>query len=165
MSQVIKEKAEVYRITLQHVTTKHAQTIGMLQWTHASLEETLKIETGASRSMWRMYVIIAVLNYNISYYTSIGCEPSRMFHGRVPYNVLDLKMGIRLQTTTTPSSQIAEDVLKQTEMTFQDVCKNTMQAFIKYKANYDLKKAKASKLKEKQYVYDLQAKADHQRNK
>ena len=38
MSQVIKEVADVLGITLQHATTKHAQTIGMLERTHASLK-------------------------------------------------------------------------------------------------------------------------------
>jgi len=37
MSQVIKEVAEVLGITLQHATTKHAQTNGMLEQTHGSL--------------------------------------------------------------------------------------------------------------------------------
>ena len=46
MSQVIKQVAEVPGITRQHATTKHAQTIGMLERTHASLQKTLKIETG-----------------------------------------------------------------------------------------------------------------------
>ena len=95
MSQVIKEVAEVLGITLRHVTTKHAQTIGMLEPTHASLNKTLKIETGERRSMWHKYVNIAVLNYTTSYHTSIGCEPSRVFYGRVPFSVLDLIMGIR----------------------------------------------------------------------
>ena len=63
--------------------------------------------------MWHKYVNIAVLKYNTSYQTSIGCEPSRVFHGRVPYNVLYLKTGIRPQRILTPNSQIAEDVLKQ----------------------------------------------------
>ena len=87
ISQVIREVAEVLGITLQHATTKHAQTIGMLERTHASLRKTLKIETGVRRSMWHKYVNIAVSNYNTSYHTSIGCEPSRVFHGHVPYNV------------------------------------------------------------------------------
>ena len=134
MSQVTKEVAEVLGITLQHATTKHAQTIGMLERTHASLRKTLKIETDERRSMWLKYVNNAVLNYNTSYHTSIGCEPSRVFHGLVPHNVLDLKSGIRPQRLATPNSQIAEDVLKQTEMIFHDVRKNTMQAYIKYKA-------------------------------
>ena len=134
MSQVIKEVAEVLGITLNHTTTKHAQTVGKLERTHVSLEKTLKIETGERRSMWHKYVNIAVLNYNTAYHTSIGCEPSRVFHGRVPYNVLDLKLSIGPQRISTPNSQTAADVLKQTEMIFHDIRKNTMQAYIKYKA-------------------------------
>ena len=130
-SQVIKEMVEVLGITLQYATTKHAQTIGMLDRTHASLKQTLKIGTGERRSMWPKYVNIAVLNYNSSYHTSIGCELSGVFHGCVPYNVLDLKMGIRPQKMLLPNSQYAEDVLKQTEMIFHDVRKNIMQAYIK----------------------------------
>ena len=49
-------------------------------------------------------------------------------------------------------------------MIHQDVRKNAMQAYIKYKAYYD-KKAKASKLKEADCVYDLQPKADHRGSK
>ena len=49
-------------------------------------------------------------------------------------------------------------------MIYQDVRKNTMQAYIKYKAYYD-QKANASKLKEADYVYILQPKVDHQRSK
>ena len=46
MSQVLKEVTEVLGITLQHATKKDAQTIGMLERTHASLKKTLKIGTG-----------------------------------------------------------------------------------------------------------------------
>ena len=73
-------------------------------------------------------------------------------------------MGIRPQNVLTPNSQVAVDIVKQTEMIFNDVRKKTMQAYIKQKAYYD-KKANASKLKEQQYVYVLQAKADHQGSK
>ena len=96
--------------------------------------------------MWQKYVNIAVLNYNTSYHTNIGCEPSRRFHGRIPYIVLDLKLGIGPQQQPIPTSQMAQDVLEQTEMMLQDVRKNAMQAYIKYKAYYD-KKASASKPK------------------
>ena len=76
MSHVIKEVAGVLGITLKHATTKHAQTIGLLERSHASIKQALKIETGERRSMWLKYINIAVLNYNTSYHTSIGCEPS-----------------------------------------------------------------------------------------
>ena len=158
-SNVIKEVAGVPGITLKHATTKHAQTIGLLEQSHASIKQALKIETGERRSLWQKYVSIAVLNYNTSYHTSIGCEPGRVFHGRLPYNILDLKLGIRPQQQPIPTSQIAHDVLDQTE-----VRKNAMQAYIKYKAFY-AKKANASKLKEADYVYVLQPKADHQGSK
>ena len=164
MSQLIKEVAGVLDITLKHATTKHAQTIGLLERSHASIKQALKIETGERRSLWHKYINIAVLNYNTSYHTNIGCEPSRVFHGRIPYNILDLKLGIRPQQQPIPTSQIAQELLEQTEMAHQDVCKNIMQAYIKYKALYD-KKANASKLKEADDVYILQPKADHQGSK
>ena len=73
-------------------------------------------------------------------------------------------MGIRPQQQPIATSQIAQEVLEQTEMIHQDVRKKTMQAYIQYKAYYD-KKASASKLKEADYVYILQPKADHQGSK
>ena len=163
-SIVIKEVAGVLGITLKHATTKDAQTIGLLERSHASIKQALKIETSKRRSLWHKYVSIAVLNYNTSYHASIGCEPSRVLHGRIPYIILDLKMGIRPQEIPPPDSQIAQDVLEQTETISQDVRKNTMQAYIKYKAYYD-RKANASKLKKADYVFILQPKADHQGSK
>ena len=163
-SHVIEEVAGVLGNTLNHATTNHAQTIGLLDRSHASLKQTLKTKTGERRSLWHKYVSIAVLNYNTSYHASIGRELSRIFHGRIPYKILDLKKGIRPQRIPSPDSQISEDVLEQTETIFQDVRKNAMQAYIKYKAYYD-KKTNASKLKLADYVIILQPKEDHQRSK
>ena len=114
--------------------------------------------------MWCKYVNIAVLIYNISYHTSIRCEPSRVFQGLVPYNVLDIEKGIRPQRKPKTNSEIAADVLKHTEMIFHDVRKHTMQAYIQYKAYYN-KGVIASKLKKQQYFHVLQANADHQGSK
>ena len=125
------------------------------------MKQSLKIKTGERRSLWHRYISIAVLNYNTCYHASIGCEPSRVFHGHIHYNVLDLKMGIRPQKIPSPNSQNAQDVLEQTETFFQDVRRNAMQAYIKYKAYLD-KKANASKLKQSDYVYIIQPKADDQ---
>ena len=73
-------------------------------------------------------------------------------------------MRIHPQHRPIPTSQIAQNVLDQTEMIHQDVRKNAMLAYIKQKAYYD-KKANASKLKEADCVYVLQLKANHQRVK
>ena len=97
--------------------------------------------------MWHKYVNNAVLNYNTTNDTSIGCGPTLVFHGRIPYNTLDLTLGIRPQQQLIPTSQCAQDVLDQTKMIHQNVRKNAMQAYIKYKPYY-YKRATASKLKE-----------------
>ena len=164
MSHEIKEVTGVLGITLKHATTKHAKTIGLLEQSHASIKQALKIETGERRSLWHKYVNITVLSYKTSCHTSFSCELSRVLHGRIPYIILDLKPGIRPQQQLIPTSQNAQDVLDLTEMIHQDVRKNAMQAYIKYKAYYD-KKTNASKLKEAVYVYVLQPKADHQGSK
>ena len=61
-SHVIKEVAGVLGVTLKHATTKHAQTIGLLERSHASIKKALKIETGERRSLWHKYINIAILN-------------------------------------------------------------------------------------------------------
>ena len=161
-SHVIKEVDGVLGITLKHATTEHAQTSGLPERTHASIKQTLKIERGERRSLWHNYVSIVVLNYNTSYHGTVGCELSRVFHGRIPYNFPDLKKGIGPQKVSSPDSEIAQDLLEETEMIFQDVHKNAMQAYIKYTAYYD-RKANASKLKQAGYI--LQLKVDHQGSK
>ena len=126
MTHVIKEMAGVLGITLKHATTQHAQTIGLLERSHASIKQTLKIEADEWRSLWHNYVSTAVLTYRTSYHTSIGYEPSRVLNGRIPYNILDLKSGIHPQQQPIPISQIAQDVLDQTKIFYQDVRKNAM---------------------------------------
>ena len=78
--------------------------------------------------MWHKYVSIAVHNYNTSYHTIIGCEPSRVFHARITCKILDIKLRIRPQEQPFPTSQIAQDILDQTEIIHQGVRKNAMQA-------------------------------------
>ena len=63
-----------------------------------------------------------------------------------------------------PTSHSVQDVLDQTEMIQQDICRKAMQACINYKA-YHGKTASASKIKEAIYVYNSQPKADHQGSK
>ena len=152
MSHVIKEVAGVLGIPLKHATTKHAQTIGLLERSHASIKQALKIETGERKSLWHKYVNTAVLNYNTSYHTSIGCEPSRVYHERFPYSVLNLKLRIRPQKQPIPTSQTAQEVLEQTEMIHQDVRKNAMQAYIKYEKLITTKKPTLQSSK-KQIMY------------
>ena len=139
MSHVIKEVAGLLGFTLKHATKKHALTIELLQQSHPSINNTLKIETGKRRSLWHKSVSFVVFNYRTSYHTNIGCEPSRDFHGRIPYKIMDSKFGVRPQQPHIPLSQNAQNVFDQTEMIYREVRKNAMQTCINYKAYYDKK--------------------------
>ena len=83
-----------------------------------------------------------------------------------PYSLQQFGLKIGNSPTATAHSYFAiiQDAFDQTEMIHQDIRKNSIQAYIKYKAHYD-KKANASKLKETDFVYILQPKADHQGSK
>ena len=164
VSQVIHEVAEILDINLKQATTKHAQTIGVLERAHATIKTSLKMASGEYRKQWHKFLPIAILIYNTKYHSSIDCERSRVFHGRVPHNILDHKLGLRFNPNTAPTTDFAEELLRRTKILYDKTKKNVMQSYIKYKKYYD-KKAKASPLKEKDYCFILQPKADHQRSK
>ena len=164
VSQVIHEIAEILGKNLKHPTTKHAQTIGVLERAHATNKTSLKMASSEYRKQWHKYLPIAILNYNTTYHSSIDCEPSRVFHGRLPHNILDHKLGLRFKPNIKPTTDFAEELLRRTKILYDKTKKNFMQSYIKYKKYYD-KKAKASPLKEKDYCFILQPKADHQVSK
>ena len=72
-----------------------------------------------------------------------------------------MELGIRPQQATFPTSQRSRNVLDQTQVIYQDVRRNAMQAYIRCKAYYD-KRANASTLEEADYIEVLQPKADYQ---
>ena len=112
-SEVVDQIARTLDIRISHATTKHAQTIGILERTHASLKTSLKISTGERRSMWHKYVQIAVMNYNTSYHESLGCEPTTVFHGRIPYNILDIKLGLKPEWEKDNNDELTDQLQKQ----------------------------------------------------
>ena len=118
----------------------------------------MKYETGERRSLWHNYFSIAVLH------TILAVSQAEVFHGPIPYNILESKLVIRQPQAPIPTSQTSQDVLDQTQMFYHDCRRNAMQAYIKHKAHYD-KKANASKLKKADYVNVLQLKAVHQGSK
>ena len=90
-SCLVDEIAQILGIQMTCATTKHPQTIGKQERTHASPKGNLKMASGEYRRQWHKYLPLAVLNYNTTYHSSLGCTPSRIFYGRVPYNILDHK--------------------------------------------------------------------------
>ena len=109
-STIIAKNMQIMGITLKCATTKHPQTIGKLECTHASLKTNLKRACGEYRRQWHKYLPFAVLNHITSYHASIGCEPTRVYHGRVPYKILDHKLGKNRNDQITPTTEFEEEV-------------------------------------------------------
>ena len=160
-SEVDNQIAQTLDIRINHASTKHAQTIGILERTHASLKTSLKISTGERRSMWHKYVQIAVMNYNTSYHESLGCEPTTVFHGGIPYNILDIKLGLKPNCEKDHNEELTDQLQKQINEIHQAAKENLMLSYLKYKQYYD-KKATATPLKVNDYCYVLNPKADNQ---
>ena len=60
-SNVIHELVDVLGMTLRHATTKNAQTIGVLERTHAMLKMSLKMSSGEFSKQWHKYLPLAKL--------------------------------------------------------------------------------------------------------
>ena len=114
--------------------------------THASLKTNLKMASGEYRRQWHKYLPLAVLNYNTTYHSSIGCEPSNVFHGRILFNVLDHKLGNYPNKNFLLTTEFAEEVQQRTQILIDQTKKNIMQSYLKYKDYYD-RKAKAAPLR------------------
>ena len=92
---------------------QHAQTIEILERTHASVKTQLEAATGDFRHNWHKFLPLAVLNHNTTYHASLSCEPSRVFHGRIPHNILDYKLGYNPNPKYLPQTDVAEEVQRR----------------------------------------------------
>ena len=109
ISQVIHEVAEILGINLKHATTKHAQPIGVLERAHATIRTSLKMASDEYRKQWHKYLPTAILNYNTTYHSGTDCQGSRVFHYRVPHNILDHKLGLRFNPNATPTTDFQKN--------------------------------------------------------
>ena len=114
--------------------------------------------------MWHKYVQIAVMNYNTSYHESLGCEPTTVFHGRIPYKILDIKLGLKPNWEKDSNEELTDQLQKQIAEIHQAAKEILKQSYLKYKQYYD-KKAAATPLKVNDYCYVLNPKADNQSTK
>ena len=101
------------------------------------------------------------MNYNTSNHESLGREPATVFHGRIPYNILDIKLGLMPEWKKDNNEELTDELQKQLAEIHQAAKDNLMQSYLKYKHYYD-KKATATTLKVIDYSYVLIPKANNQ---
>ena len=94
--------------------------------THASLKTNLKTASGEYKCQWNKYLPLAVLNYITTYHSSLACEPSVIFHGRIPY-ILDHKLGLNPNPTVLPTTDFEEEFQRRTQILMKKSRKNIMQ--------------------------------------
>ena len=92
---------------------KHAQTIGLLERTHDSEKNATQAATEEFRHDWHKFLPLAVLNHNTTYHASLGSEPSRVFHGHIPHNILDYKLRYNPNPKYQPQTDVAEELQRR----------------------------------------------------
>ena len=122
-STIVAKIAQILGITLKCATTEQLQSIGKLERTHASLKTNLKMASGKYRRQWHKYLPLAVLNYNTTYHSSVGCQPSKVFHGRIPNNVLDHNVGNNPIKNFLPTAEFAEEVQQKKQILIDQIKK------------------------------------------
>ena len=63
-------------------------------------------DTWEYRRQWHKYLLLAVLNHYTTYHSSIGCESTKVFHGRILYN----KPGKNPNRNFLPTTENAEEL-------------------------------------------------------
>ena len=127
-SKLVAEVAQILGVAVKCATTKDPQTIGKLERTHASLETILKMASEDYRRQWHKHLPLVVLNYNTTYHATLGCEPSKIVHGRIPYNILDHKMGLYPNPKVLPTTDFADEFQRRTQILLDSTKKNIMQS-------------------------------------
>ena len=69
--------------------------------------------SGEYRKQWHKYLPLAFLNYTTSYDTNVGCEPTRVFHGRIPYNKVNHKKVLNSDPILKVTTDFADNLLKR----------------------------------------------------
>ena len=85
--------------------------------------------------MLAKYLPLAILGYKTTYHTSTGFEPGRKFRGRVPYNILDHRLGLKLITGLVATTHTADELLRRTQILQGKTKKKVMHSYIRFKKN------------------------------
>ena len=138
-SKLMHELASLLEIQVSHATLKHPQTIGLVEKSHGALKRILKLNTNEQWSDWHKYVPLATFIHNTSYYSSIGCSPSAIFHGRDPIKPLDLRFSTKALEAISVESDFVTALQDAMLEKFKETKQNIIDAYQRYRGYYDQK--------------------------
>ena len=86
---------------------------------HVTKKTSLKIPKNEFGKQWQKVLPLAILNYNKTYHSGIGCEPSRSFHGQVSYKIFDQKLGLKIKTGFFRTTHFEDELLRKTQILYK----------------------------------------------
>ena len=149
--------ALLLEVKLKHNTLKHAQSLGVVERAHGALKRILKLNSSDQWSDWHRYVDLACFIHNTSYYSTIGCTPSHLFHGREPVKRLDFRFKNKQLSRMEPNFDFVENQQDALNEKYAENKENLIKKFHKYR-NYFDRKTNASPLKKHSYCLLLNPK-------
>ena len=93
----------------------------------------------------------------------MGCETTRIFHGRISYNMLDHKLGLNTNPKVLPTTDFADEFQRRTPILVDTTKKNFMQSYLKWKKNITTERPKRRFFDKRAFI--LQPIADYQGSK
>ena len=139
LSVLMHELAQLLEVKLKHATLKHAQSVGVVERAHGALKRILKLNTNEQWSNWHKYVPLATYIHNTSYYSSIGCTPTSIFHGREPIKPLDVRFNNKNLKNLDPKSDFVIQLQDAMKQKFSENKSKLIHVYHKYQTYYDEK--------------------------
>ena len=133
------ELAQLLEVKLKHATLKHAQSVGVVERAHGALKRILKLNTNEQWSNWHKYVPLATYIHNTSYYSSIGCTPTSIFHGREQIKPLDVRFNNKNLKNLDPKSVFVIQLQDAMQQKFAENKSKLIHSYHKYRTYYDEK--------------------------
>ena len=161
VSELMHELATLLEVKIKHASLKHAQSVGLVERAHGALKRILKLNTNQQWSNWHKYVPLAAYIHNTSYYSSIGCTPTSIFHGREPIKPLDLRFNNTAIKKLDPKSDFVNEMQDAMQRKFAETKSRLINSYHQYRKYYD-EKALAHPLKLHSYCFILNPKLMNQ---
>ena len=153
VSNLMHELFKLLEIRLNHASLKHAQSL-VVERAHGALKRILKLNTNEQWTNWFKYVPLATYIYSTSFYSSIGCTPSSIFHGGKPIKPLDFRRSNKSMKSMDPRSDFVIELQDAMQEKFAENKSGLIHSYHKYRKYYD-EKAKAHPLKNHEFCLVL----------
>ena len=111
--------------------------------------------------MWHSNVQIAVMKNNATNHSRIGCETTKVFHGRTKYKKFNVDLSLTTPITLKPNTTTTQEMDIQTKKINDNTRKHLLHSLLKNKKHYH-KKVNEDKLELNVFCYIINPKTDTQ---